>query len=46
MITIFDLDQFTCRWPFGERHPYLFCGAPPTRAGASYCPLHARLNFK
>jgi hypothetical protein len=46
MITIFDLDQNTCRWPFGERHPYRFCGAPPTRAGASYCQIHARLNFK
>jgi GcrA cell cycle regulator len=46
LIGIFDLDQNTCRWPFGERHPYRFCGAPPMHAGASYCQIHARLNFK
>jgi GcrA cell cycle regulator len=46
LIGIIDLDQNTCRWPFGERAPFRFCGAPPASVHTPYCALHFRLGFK
>lgn len=36
--TLTQLDGNMCHWPFGDRAPYLFCGAPT--AGRSYCAFH------
>jgi GcrA cell cycle regulator len=39
-ITMIDLTEHTCRYPFGERPRDLtFCGAPPI-AGSPYCAKH------
>jgi hypothetical protein len=41
-ITLFQLDGNTCRWPHGDRTPYLFCGAPT--AGKVYCAYHTGIS--
>jgi GcrA cell cycle regulator len=41
-IGIMELTAFTCRWPIGERSPFLFCGTSKP-AGGPYCREHARL---
>ena len=41
-ITLFQLDGNTCRWPHGDRTPYLFCGAPT--AGKTYCAYHTGIS--
>jgi GcrA cell cycle regulator len=46
MIGIFELTPTSCRWPHGDRAPYLFCGAPRMDAGCSYCEGHARLTHR
>jgi hypothetical protein len=45
MITILELTPRTCRWPHGERPPYLYCGAPPLY-GKSYCEAHFLVSWK
>jgi hypothetical protein len=47
MITIFELDDTTCKWPFGDRSPFLFCGAPRDPAGKPpYCAQHLKEHFR
>jgi hypothetical protein len=46
MIGIFELTETSCRWPHGERVPYLFCGAPRMGVECSYCEGHARIGFR
>ena len=41
-ITLFQLTENTCRWPHGDRTPYLFCGAPT--AGKVYCAYHTGIS--
>ena len=41
-ITLLQLDGNTCRWPHGDRTPYLFCGAPT--AGKTYCAYHTGIS--
>jgi len=41
-ITLFQLNGNTCRWPHGDRTPYLFCGA--TTAGKTYCAYHTGIS--
>jgi hypothetical protein len=41
-ITIFELTNDRCHWPFGDRSPYLFCGAPT--AGKVYCAFHTGIS--
>jgi hypothetical protein len=41
-ITLFQLTENTCRWPHGDRTPYLFCGAPT--AGKTYCAYHTGIS--
>lgn len=38
-IEIADLKEHHCRYPFGERGPYLFCGEAKLE-GQSYCQAH------
>lgn len=35
-LTILQLGYGDCKYPFGDRPPYLYCGRP-TRDGASFC---------
>lgn len=37
-LTLLQLTDNTCRWPYGDRVPYLFCGA--ATAGKTYCAYH------
>jgi len=37
-MTLFQLDGNKCHWPYGDRAPYMFCGAPT--AGKTYCAYH------
>ena len=41
-LTLLQLNDNTCRWPHGDRVPYLFCGAPT--AGKIYCAYHTGLS--
>jgi GcrA cell cycle regulator len=41
-ITLFQLTENKCRWPHGDRTPYLFCGAPT--AGKTYCAYHTGIS--
>ena len=41
-ITLFQLTDNKCRWPHGDRTPYLFCGAPT--AGKTYCAYHTGIS--
>ena len=38
-LTLLQLTSNSCRWPIGDRAPYLFCGAVQTE-GSSYCLEH------
>jgi hypothetical protein len=39
-----DLERRHCRWPLGERAPYLFC-AHQVEEGTPYCPRHCRASY-
>jgi hypothetical protein len=41
-ITLFQLTDNTCRWPHGDRVPFLFCCAPT--AGKTYCAYHTGIS--
>ena len=41
-ITLLQLTDNKCRWPHGDRTPYLFCGAPT--AGKTYCAYHTGIS--
>ncbi len=43
-ITIFQLEQGVCHFPFGERPPYAYCGNT-TRRGVPYCPHHEKVVY-
>lgn len=45
-ITIADLSERTCRWPFGDTgnlEDFRYCGAAKSPTGGPYCAGHARL---
>lgn len=42
-VTIYDLRDGLCKWPFGkitDRPPYIYCGEPTGDIGCSWCPTH------
>jgi GcrA cell cycle regulator len=41
-ISIYELTDDTCRFPYGTRAPYSYCGRP-TIFGSSYCEHHDAL---
>ena len=41
-MTLMQLNGNKCHWPFGDRVPYLFCGAPT--AGKTYCAYHTGIS--
>jgi GcrA cell cycle regulator len=42
--SLFDLQQWHCRWPMGDptSEDFRFCGSRPM-AGLPYCPAHAQM---
>ena len=42
MIDILELTKYTCRYPYGDTPPYLYCGCPPLK-GSPYCVHHTSL---
>jgi GcrA cell cycle regulator len=42
MIDILELTSYTCRYPYGDRPPYAYCGCPPLK-GSPYCRDHTEL---
>lgn len=43
-LTIYDLLDHHCRYPYGDRPPFLYCGQNAVE-GVAYCPHHSRLCF-
>ena len=43
-VEIWDLGPHTCRWPYGEYPPYLYCGQRPL-VDSPYCAEHSRIAF-
>lgn len=42
-VTLMQLKPRSCRWPFGDRPPFLYCGCM-TVEGHPYCEDHMRLG--
>ena len=42
-VVVMDLRDHHCRYPYGERSPFLFCGAAPVK-GSSYCSFHRAMT--
>jgi GcrA cell cycle regulator len=45
LIELMELTRTTCRWPFGERAPFKFCGCEAI-PGWPYCGPHARASMR
>lgn len=43
-LKLIDLTSDTCRFPYGETAPFLFCGAA-VQGELSYCPFHCRVAY-
>lgn len=43
-LRLLDLEPHHCRWPYGDRAPYHFCGSRKV-PGLPYCPAHAVRAF-
>ena len=45
--TLFELQQWHCRWPLGDpgSEDFGFCGSKPLD-GLPYCPAHARIAYR
>lgn len=43
-LTLLELNRTTCRYPFGEKPPYLYCGKT-IREATSYCPHHCGIVY-
>lgn len=43
-LSLNDLTDATCKWPYGEAAPYLFCGHQ-TKITTPYCPSHLALAY-
>jgi len=43
---VVDLEQFNCRWPYGDpqKPDFYFCGAV-VAADRPYCPTHSKMAF-
>lgn len=44
-IPLSKLDAHKCRWPFGDKAPYMFCGNE-SYPGLPYCAHHAKIAYK
>lgn len=43
-ISLAELGPGQCRWPHGDRPPFVFCGAPVVE-GRPYCPEHIKRMY-
>ena len=45
-LTIWQLENNTCRYPYGDYAPYMFCGYPEADLldNRPYCKYHTRIN--
>ena len=43
-LTLLELERTSCRYPFGDKAPYLYCGKP-IRDATSYCPHHCGVVY-
>jgi len=43
-VTLMELNRTTCRYPFGDRPPYWFCGQV-VREAQSYCAHHCDVAY-
>ena len=43
-LTLLELKHTSCRYPFGERPPYLYCGKPSQKA-KPYCSDHCDVVY-
>jgi hypothetical protein len=44
-ITIYQLRDDRCKWPIGNKPPYLYCGKATGEIGCSWCEEHRRKVF-
>lgn len=46
-VSITQLSEATCRWPFGDpsAEDFAYCGSA-TKTGTPYCPYHARVAYQ
>jgi GcrA cell cycle regulator len=46
-VSITQLSEATCRWPFGDptAEDFAYCGSV-TKSGTPYCPYHARVAYQ
>lgn len=44
-IGLADLNESTCKWPFGTATPYTFCGHA-SLGGLPYCEAHSRIAYR
>ena len=42
LLTLLELKPHHCRWPVGNKPPFLFCGAR-AEPGRPYCPAHTQV---
>lgn len=43
-LTLMELESHHCRWPYGERAPFTFCGHG-VESGDVYCTYHSRIAY-
>jgi hypothetical protein len=43
-ISIYELSDQTCHWPYGDEPPFTYCGCP-TLEGCPYCHEHTALSI-
>lgn len=44
-VTIYQLRDGLCKWPYGNIAPYLYCGKPTVDLGCSWCETHCQKVF-
>lgn len=44
-VSLSELTESTCKWPFGTATPYTFCGAA-SLGGLPYCAAHSRIAYQ
>ena len=44
-VTIYQLREGRCKWPYGTNPPYLFCGKATGEIGCSWCATHRKRVF-
>lgn len=40
------IGRLECRWPIGEKKPFLFCGSSINKYSDIYCEAHRKIAYK